>query len=74
MPDPEDLVDIRDAAKAIPMKRGALRVFLLRHKTDIPPRYRRGRHRMKVRVLTIAQIGWIRDHLSIPDRGNHVRP
>lgn len=58
---PEDLVDVPEAARQLVMKHGALRMFLLRH-PEIPARYRNGWHNTPVRVLTTAEVAWIRAH------------
>ncbi len=55
-----DVMDLVDAAKLIPMKQGTLRMWLSRHRDEFPPRYRRGRNRNKIRVLTEIEVDKIR--------------
>jgi hypothetical protein len=49
-------IDVVDAAKRIPMRHGTLRQWLARHAREFPARYRRGRHRQRVRVLTETEV------------------
>lgn len=68
----EPLFDLMVAAMLIPMRVGALRTFLWRHKAQFPPRYRRSGHG-RIRMLSASEIRAIRERSIIYQyhKGHH---
>lgn len=68
----EPLYDLMVAAMFIPMRVGALRTFLWRHKAQFPARYRRSGHG-RIRMLSASEIRAIRERSIIYQyhKGHH---